>query len=215
MNDGPEFEGGAYETLADGRTDAWASTRDGEGYTCCRASTLDGPGSMDERVDHVLVGSGLTPTDARVVGADAESRLTTSVDGESRTLWPSDHAGVVTTLRAGATAEATEAAETETPATASPSDPDAGTVESGDGDSGGAGAPGTGTPPTQRSTETFADPPNGSSDAATNTEAGGAAADGESESETATDAPGFGPLAGLVGVLGGAAELLRRRDRRE
>ncbi|MDS0297841.1 endonuclease/exonuclease/phosphatase family protein [Halogeometricum sp. S1BR25-6] len=205
LNDGPEFEGGAYETLAEGRIDAWASARDGDGDTCCRASTLDGPGSMDTRVDHVLVGGGLTPTDARLVGADAESRLTATVDGESRTLWPSDHAGVVASLRTEGTVAAAAGMGTQT----APADETTETTETAAGNDSDAleteGESGTDTPPTE------------SADAATDTGAGGddgsAGTDGPT---TATDAPGFGPLAGLAGVLGGAAELVRRRsDRRE
>ncbi|MUV59247.1 endonuclease/exonuclease/phosphatase family protein, partial [Halogeometricum sp. CBA1124] len=105
LNDGPAFGGGAYETLAADLTDAWDAARpDADGFTCCRATTLDGPGSMDERLDHVLV-DGFAATDARLVGADAESRLTATVDGDARELWPSDHAGVVATLRSTAGGE--------------------------------------------------------------------------------------------------------------
>ncbi|ELZ29940.1 hypothetical protein C474_12936 [Halogeometricum pallidum JCM 14848] len=215
LNDGPAFEGGAYEMLSDGLTDAWASTRDGDGHTCCRATTLDGPGSMKTRVDHVLVGTGLASTDAWLVGADAESRLTATVDGESRTLWPSDHAGVVATLRTGASADADAKAATGTEAPAAEITR-TGTI---DGEAIGAdgaevGDPGTGTsagtPPAERSTDP-GDAPNGSADAATDAEAGDGGSAGADGSVTASDAPGFGPLIGALGVLGGAAGLARRR----
>lgn len=214
LNDGPAFEGGAYETLSDGLTDAWASTRDADGHTCCRATTLDGPGSMDTRVDHVLVGGNLAPTDAQLVGADAESRLTATVDGESRTLWPSDHAGVVATIRTGASVDADATPATEVPA-AETTGTETETVD-GEGthaDGAEAGDPGTGTsvgtPPTERSTDA-GDAPNGSADAATDAEGGGGSA-GADGSVTASDAPGFGPLVGALGVLGGTVGLARRR----
>jgi hypothetical protein len=59
LNDGPAFGGGAYETLAADLTDAWVTARpDADGFTCCRATTLDGPGSIDERLDHGGRGDG-------------------------------------------------------------------------------------------------------------------------------------------------------------
>lgn len=207
LNDGPAHVGGAYETLAADLTDGWAAARpDDDGSTCCRATTMDGPGSMDERVDHVLASSGFEATDARVVGADPGGRVTVTVDGESRTVWPSDHAGVVSTLRVGASSDATagDATPEETPTTersptATPADEDATT--------GGANETGV----------DDADPGAGGGEpTASNVSGGNDSAPGESEtapdeSETATGSPGFGLLAGAVGTLGGAAELLRRR----
>ncbi|SFR36110.1 endonuclease/exonuclease/phosphatase family protein [Halogeometricum limi] len=198
LNDGPAFGGGAYETLSSNLTDAWDAARpDADGDTCCRAATLDGPGALDERVDHVLVGSGLAATDAQLVGVSEASRVRTTVDGASRTLWPSDHAGVGATLRATATAEGSADAADTTPVP---------TAENGTGT--GDDATGTETSPAEPTTDAAnrtARQSNGTADATTGD--GGRTGD----SETATESPGFGPLAGVVGVVGAAAGLLRRR----
>jgi endonuclease/exonuclease/phosphatase family metal-dependent hydrolase len=220
LNDGPAFGGGAYETLAADLTDAWDAARpDADGFTCCRATTLDGPGSMDERLDHVLV-AGFAATDARLVGADAESRLTATVDGDARELWPSDHAGVVATLRStagGETAAGSRANETDTgggtagTATA-PGETTTGAESASNGTANGTGT-GSGGVGSANGTAAGANESAGAVDAnGTDPAATGNGSARTSPGEsTPTDAPGFGPLAVAVGVLGGVVELLRRR----
>jgi hypothetical protein len=68
-------------------------------------------------VDHVLYRGDLSPTAVETVGTDAESWVQAEVDGESVTLWPSDHAGVVATL-AVSTATPTPTPTASTPNTA-------------------------------------------------------------------------------------------------
>jgi hypothetical protein len=61
--------------------------------TCCQADDLMNPVSvLSSRIDHVLVRDGFTAQDADIVGEVPADRT----PGE---LWPSDHAGIVVTLR--------------------------------------------------------------------------------------------------------------------
>lgn len=197
-NDGPAFDGGAYETLAADVTDAWAAaTPDDPGYTCCQRSTLGNEDSrLDERVDLVLVRGDLTPASAVRVGAAQSDRIDA---GDGRTLWPSDHAGVVATLDwnvEGAGSETTERRTTATERNAT-------------------------TGPTNRTAT--AGPTNRTATAATTTDSTGETADdgtreatsNESRPGTASNAetPGFGPVAGLAGLLSGGAALARRARR--
>ncbi|ADQ68184.1 hypothetical protein C499_15280 [Halogeometricum borinquense DSM 11551] len=203
LNDGPAYKNGAYETLTSNLADAWKQARsDADGFTCCRSATLDGEESMPKRVDHVLVRSGVAATDAKLIGAGAESRLHTTVNGSSRTLWPSDHAGVVATLELGS--GVSSAANTETGAvaettatggnggdsTATPSDEDASTAD-------------------DQSNESHSTTIRSPSSPSPSPSASPASSPGESG--TATESPGFGPLVGALGVLAGVAERLRRR----
>jgi endonuclease/exonuclease/phosphatase family metal-dependent hydrolase len=214
LNDGPAFDGGAYETLAAGRTDAWDAARpDADGFTCCRATTLDGPGSMDERLDHVLV-DGFAASDARLVGADAESRLTATVDGDARDVWLSDHAGVVATLRTetgGGTAADSRANATDAGDGTAPNETTNGETAPNE-TTNGAGAESSevesGADGTTAGTNGTADTAGANGTART---AGDGSSDASPGASTPAEAPGFGPLAAAVGVLGGVAELLRRR----
>ena len=90
----------AYATMTGaGYIDLW-TVRKGRydpGFTCCQDEYLRNVASaLDERIDHVFsrlpVGSDLMPIHSDVVG-DSNNEKSTSG------LWPSDHAGVVTTLK--------------------------------------------------------------------------------------------------------------------
>jgi len=91
MNSGPGGDLGAYDTLLDGGfSDAWPG---GDGLTCCHANDLHDPNpTLRERVDLVLTRGGFDTASAEVVGASPADRTPSG-------LWPSDHAGVVATLR--------------------------------------------------------------------------------------------------------------------
>ena len=60
--------------------------------SCCYPSLFDPAGVFDHTVDHVLTKPGLVTTRARVTGNDPQQRTPSG-------LWPSDHGGVVSTLR--------------------------------------------------------------------------------------------------------------------
>jgi endonuclease/exonuclease/phosphatase family metal-dependent hydrolase len=86
---------GTYGLLtSSGLVDAWVTLRPGDpGYTCCHDADLRNPTSiLDERIDIVFTRGDFTALDTLIVGADPSER---TPDG----LWPSDHAGVVTTVR--------------------------------------------------------------------------------------------------------------------
>ena len=79
-----------------GFSDAWSTVHPGDpGYTCCHAANLMGPSSLTTRIDIVFFrGAGFDAVEAEIVG-DEES------DKTAGGLWPSDHAGVVTTITFG------------------------------------------------------------------------------------------------------------------
>ena len=89
-----------------GLRDVWveAGTDNGGGLTCCHADNLlNDAASFNRRIDYILIGG---PDSAGIV---AESANTVGARGAAKTdsgLWPSDHGGVVSTLRtdSGATA---------------------------------------------------------------------------------------------------------------
>lgn len=73
-------------------TDAWSVNSGEAGLTCCQASTLTNPTSaLRSRIDLVLTHGAVRPVAATVVG---DTRL-----GTTPPLWPSDHAGVLATVR--------------------------------------------------------------------------------------------------------------------
>jgi len=84
----------AYGTLtAAGFTDAWGVAGVGPGFTCCQESFLLNPGStLSRRIDLVLVRGDFAVLGIDVVGDESSDRTPSG-------LWPSDHAGVVATLR--------------------------------------------------------------------------------------------------------------------
>jgi endonuclease/exonuclease/phosphatase family metal-dependent hydrolase len=94
---------GDFNSAADGSTtrtyrlltqlwfnDAWTS--DSPGYTCCQNETLTNPASeLSSRIDLVLTEAPIQATEAHVIGAE--------IFQTTPPLWPSDHAGVVATVR--------------------------------------------------------------------------------------------------------------------
>lgn len=115
LNSGPGGSTAAYDLLTDSFEDPYGS--DSTGYTCCQANDLRNEASdLSRRVDHVLSRGGLRPAAVERVGVDPESKVTADVDGETVSLWPSDHAGVMSTFEIhGSTPTATS--------TATPTDP--------------------------------------------------------------------------------------------
>ena len=91
LNSGPGTDGVAYGILHKaGFADAWS--RRG-GLTCCHAVDLKDPSpTLTKRVDLVLTKGRVTAVRAQVVGDEPRDRTAGG-------LWPSDHAGVVATLR--------------------------------------------------------------------------------------------------------------------
>ena len=76
-----------------GFADAWSDAGSGTGLTCCQAENLLNTTSLlRERIDLVLHRGPFETVSVDVVGEDAGDRTATG-------LWPSDHAGVVATLR--------------------------------------------------------------------------------------------------------------------
>lgn len=88
----------AYSVFTNaGFVDAWAALHPNDpGYTAFQALPgISNPVSqLYMRIDHFLARGPFTATDAHLVGADPSSRTASG-------LWPSDHAGVVTTLQVG------------------------------------------------------------------------------------------------------------------
>jgi endonuclease/exonuclease/phosphatase family metal-dependent hydrolase len=115
FNSGPGDDETAYHTLTGaGFADVWTAGRSrGPGLTCCSNSDLDSPttdGVYDKRIDLVLVRDRqrhgrfdrhdrdefLKDAQIAVVGEEPRERL---LAPGGYLLWPSDHAGVVATLR--------------------------------------------------------------------------------------------------------------------
>jgi endonuclease/exonuclease/phosphatase family metal-dependent hydrolase len=98
FNSGPDAgDGSAYASLATEFTDAW-TVADGDGSTCCQLPTLHNVHSrLRRRIDAVFVRGPVEPLSAHRTGETAAAR----VDVGDRTLWSSDHAGVVADLRVG------------------------------------------------------------------------------------------------------------------
>jgi endonuclease/exonuclease/phosphatase family metal-dependent hydrolase len=79
------------QVRAAGLKDAWAVAGKGPGYTCCQAEKLKNKRSiLDRRIDYVFAEPALQVRKARLVGHQVSDRI--------GGLWPSDHAGVVSTL---------------------------------------------------------------------------------------------------------------------
>jgi endonuclease/exonuclease/phosphatase family metal-dependent hydrolase len=80
-----------------GMRDAWLEAGDGPGFTAGQDDDLDNePSALDHRIDYVLHTADVVavPGSGDVVGDEPDDRTTTDPP-----LWPSDHAGVVSTLR--------------------------------------------------------------------------------------------------------------------
>lgn len=75
-----------------GYGDAWNDAGRGPGYTCKPEDVRDPGRAFDQRIDFVLHRNGLRAVEATVTGNDPANRTPAG-------LWPSDHGGVVATLR--------------------------------------------------------------------------------------------------------------------
>ncbi|MDQ3755473.1 MAG: endonuclease/exonuclease/phosphatase family protein, partial [Acidobacteriota bacterium] len=98
LNSGPTEPGPfvAYANLlANGFVDTWALANPSDpGVTCCNAENLLNPDPLslpEGRIDHVLARPAARVIRAKLVGIDQDERTPSG-------LWPSDHAGVITTL---------------------------------------------------------------------------------------------------------------------
>lgn len=101
LNSGPELPVPAnrlaFQALvAAGLVDTWAEANPGDpGFTAGFGELLNDPsadGALEHRVDHVMASAGVGVVRSRITGTDADDRTPGG-------LWPSDHAGVVATLR--------------------------------------------------------------------------------------------------------------------
>ena len=77
----------AFKALA-----AFGMHDNGAVQSCCYPSLFDPAGVFDHTVDHVLTKPRLATVRARVTGNDPQQRTPSG-------LWPSDHGGVVSTLK--------------------------------------------------------------------------------------------------------------------
>jgi endonuclease/exonuclease/phosphatase family metal-dependent hydrolase len=94
FNSGPGGNTAVYDAFRSGGfEDAWTQARGTDpGLTCCHKDDLRDPdAALRSRIDLVLVKNGLRATKAEVLGEAPGDRV--------GNLWPSDHAGVVATLR--------------------------------------------------------------------------------------------------------------------
>jgi len=79
--------------IAAGFADAWPLARADNGFTCCQAEDLRNETSLlSERIDLALFRGDFTVDEVDILGEAAADRTDSG-------LWPSDHAGVVATLR--------------------------------------------------------------------------------------------------------------------
>ena len=86
----------SYALLTSWFRDAWAVNPGDPGSTCCQNQTLTNPVStLGQRIDLILVHGRVGAREAHVVG-DEPFRSQTQPPVP---IWPSDHAGVVATLR--------------------------------------------------------------------------------------------------------------------
>ncbi|WP_415379462.1 endonuclease/exonuclease/phosphatase family protein [Halosimplex sp. TS25] len=117
LNSGPGTTTRAHEVLTDSLTDAHERLRpDDDGDTCCRASIVgDGGAGLAKRVDGLLARGAARPTEVERLGADPADRLEATVEGETVSVWPSDHAGVVGTFEIPTSTPTETPASTETP----------------------------------------------------------------------------------------------------
>ena len=182
-----------YDLLTQFFTDAYAEASPrARGYTCCRHPRLQRTRPpLSKRLDLVLV-RGVGPvTDVGRVGVTPDDRVSAVVDGEHRRLWPSDHAGVVATVRLGPDETAPHLPTPQAVGTVStrlPADESAGLTN----------AESTGL--------TNAESADGSTSLPSANETSGT-----SFETTDVAAPGFGAAAALV-ALGAVAMRLRRRQ---
>jgi endonuclease/exonuclease/phosphatase family metal-dependent hydrolase len=92
----PPIDPAYGQFLAAGFVDAWTRKHPSRpGLTCCHLPDLSNPtsvGFFDQRIDLVLFRGDFRVEDIRVVGEEPGDRTRSG-------LWPSDHAGVIATLR--------------------------------------------------------------------------------------------------------------------
>ena len=108
LNSQPTDGLGAYGAMQSiGLADAWTVAEGAAGgFTSGQTDPLTNvPSQIDHRIDYVLYEPDARPalraTDAEVLGEELADRATSTVTGQTRLLWPSDHAGVVATLHVG------------------------------------------------------------------------------------------------------------------
>jgi hypothetical protein len=79
--------------LFGGFTDFWTATNpDAPGFTCCQLNSLTNPKSqLDQRIDLIFTRGPFTLLGPKITGLTPDARI----DG----LWPSDHAGLVGSVR--------------------------------------------------------------------------------------------------------------------
>lgn len=186
---------GAYDLLTESFDDAWAAVGPGsDGATCCQDGDLRNEASdLTRRIDHVLV-RGLDAVSAARVGAGDDARI--EVDGVR--LWPSDHAGVLATLRVPdsptadttATSATSERGRERTPTATPTADAEVGTGE---------------TPATASSGTTGTNATPTASPATAGTVDGSA-----SNPITEASAPGFSAVGALASLLAASALALCR-----
>lgn len=88
-----------YNVLTKTFTDASADLgTGGAGLTCCHPDILTGTRDLYSRIDLILYRGDVTVLSAAVLGEAAADRTAGG-------LWPSDHAGVVATLRSSSRAQ--------------------------------------------------------------------------------------------------------------
>lgn len=86
----------SYEILTSWFRDAWAANPADPGHTSGQNQTLTNPISLlDQRIDLVLLHGAVRTVEAHVVGDEPFRSQTQPL----RPIWPSDHAGIVATLR--------------------------------------------------------------------------------------------------------------------
>lgn len=94
---GDPSRAGYANLIGAGFADSWlALGKPDSDVTCCRDERLETAGYWDERIDHVLLRGMLTPISASHVGV-----LAVASSPAPPPYWPSDHAGVVTTVSVG------------------------------------------------------------------------------------------------------------------
>lgn len=87
----------SYDLLTTRFRDAWAVNSGDPGHTSGQNQTLTNPTStLRQRIDLVLVHGAVSAIEAHVVG---DEPFRSQTPQQPRPIWPSDHAGVVATLR--------------------------------------------------------------------------------------------------------------------
>lgn len=94
------------ELTGGGFIDVWEASphrrRNGTGFTCCQDKSLTGAATLDERIDFVLVRSSGPGSDRWAMRRGLFRSELVGEERRDRTdegLWPSDHAGIVASLR--------------------------------------------------------------------------------------------------------------------